>query len=135
MPTKCIWIDMTEFINDFYLLCGLIAVMYVWYDTDAFVEWAKKFRLNFLKYKDYYAFKEGPFGRVVKTYNEFLLYKYGKSFFFRLITCELCSSVWLNLIALSVFTDSIGGIKVLGFNVIVTWVGYFALRYILKVLA
>ena len=123
---------MTEFLNNFYLLCWLVTTMYIWYDTDAFVEWARKLKLKFFKYKDYYEFQQGPLGQHVKTYNEFLLYKYGKSFFIRLLTCELCSSVWLNLIALGVFTDSIGGLRVLGFNILATWLFYFAFRAAIK---
>ena len=123
---------MTQFINDLYLICSMIVIMYVWYDTDAFIEWAQKFHLKFLKYKEYYDIKNGPMGRVIHLYNDFLLMQYGKNFFFRLLTCEICASTWLNILALSVFNGSVGGFKVLGFNILMTWILYFASRAAMK---
>ena len=124
-----------NFLNDIWLLCGIVAFLYIWFETDAFIEWSALLHLKCFKYEEYNKIKKSPLSAIAgKSYTDFLLYTYGKSFFIRLITCPICFSVWVNLVALGVFYFSIGTFLVIGFNVLVTWLVYHGLRAALKLL-
>ena len=126
---------MTDFLNNILMLCWLIAILYTLFDTDALVEWGGFLRLKFLKFSEYSEIKKSALGKSVHTYVDFLIYKYGKYFIIRLLTCPTCFSVWLNILALGVFSSSVGGVRMLGFNILATWLLYFTLRKVLQLLA
>jgi len=112
---------------------GVIAILYIWFDTDAFPEWASLFRLKFLKYQDYEETRRSPLGKsLIKTYTDFLLFKYSSSFFIKLITCPICFSAWVNIGALLVFYKYAGGISLIGINIIITWIGYYLVKITLQ---
>jgi hypothetical protein len=116
---------------DFYLVLNLVVALYIWFDADAVVEWAKLFRLKFLKYQEYDANKKSvlPF-QAAQTYPEFLVFNYGQYFLIRLITCPVCFTVWLNIALLGVFHREIGTLM-LGPNILLSWLGYHSLKKVL----
>ena len=121
---------MIEF--NLFLICNLIALMYVWFETDAFIEWGKLFKLKFLKYKEYDDIKSSSLSAIAgKNYCDFLLYKYPGHFLVKLITCPTCLSVWVNILAVCVFNSGVL-VKTLGFNIIITWVLFNMLRWSLQ---
>jgi hypothetical protein len=119
---------------DVFLIFYLVAALYIWFDTDAFVEWAGLLRLKFAKTKEFQANKMSSIPLVAaQTYIDFLLYNYGRdSFLIRLITCPVCFSVWCNIILGLVFWCKFNW-ALLGVNIIATWVGYHVLKWLLKV--
>ncbi len=111
---------------DIYLLFIIIAILYVWFDTDAFTEYAALFRLKFTKYEDFFKFRKERLAAI--DYHSFLLMRHS-NFFTRLITCPLCLAVWANF-AVVAATDA--KIVQLGLSVILTWLGYFGLKFFIK---
>lgn len=116
---------------DFLLILNLIVLLYIWFETDAVTEWGELLRLKFLKYKEYKDSKTGPLAPINQTYCEFLLFKYGKYFLVRLITCPVCFTVWCNIVLLCVFYSKTD-IIMFGPNVLLSWIGYHSLRLILQ---
>jgi hypothetical protein len=136
---------METILNDLSLICALVAILYVWFESDAVIEYAELLRLKFFKYQEYSEMKKRPMGGMAHTYAEFLLLTFGttrsekwfdflKCFLIRLITCPICFSVWCNCLAWSIFDKQIGGIRILSFNIIIVWVFYHLLSYILRIL-
>ena len=113
---------------DFYLVLNLVVALYIWFDADAVVEWAKLFRIKFLKYREYDENKKKPLPMLAaQTYPEFLAYNYNDYFLIRLITCPVCFTVWLNIALLCVFHREVG-VLMLGPNILLSWLGYHALH-------
>ena len=75
----------------------------IWFRTDAWLEYTRLFRLNWLsRYKEFDAkYKED----VSLTYLHFLRRDHN-CFLVRLITCPICLAVWLGIIPL-IFTSVI----------------------------
>lgn len=117
---------------DFLLIINLVALLYIWFDSEAFVEWAALLRLKFFKYESYAENKKSPVSMIAsQSYVDFLLYRYGQdSFFVRLITCPICLSVWLNIILIGVFYSRLDMI-LLGPNIVSSWILYHALKWLL----
>jgi hypothetical protein len=74
----------------------VVFFMHIWFDTDAFIEYSKLFRLSKLfkidKWEEY---------REINPkldYLGFLRLKHS-SFFTRLISCKFCLCVWISLIS------------------------------------
>lgn len=82
-------------INDLGIVCIIALILTVWFRSNAWLEYTRLFRLNFLsKYKEYdQAFLENP----LLDYHTFLRKKYD-NFFIRLIICPVCLSVWLGIV-------------------------------------
>lgn len=96
------------FIN-IQIVVFIVMALYIWFDTDAFIEWGELFHLKFLKYKQYNDVKKSALSSMAaKSYSDFLLFHYGKYFLIRLITCPICFSVWVNFVALGVLYSVIG---------------------------
>ena len=72
----------------------IVSILIIWFNTDAFVEYATLFHLPIIKVKEYLAAKERD---CTLTYHTFLLFNYN-NFFTRLITCPVCTSLWLTII-------------------------------------
>jgi len=77
------------------IICTIAVILLVWFRTDAFLEYTRMFRLNFLS--DYKGFAAKYHDDVSLTYLAFLR-QYHDCFFIRLITCPVCLTVWLGLI-------------------------------------
>ena len=73
--------------------------MHVWFDTDAFVEYSKLFRLKKAFRIDLWEKYREINPRI--DYLEYLRIKHG-SFFIRLITCKNCLLVWISIALASV---------------------------------
>jgi len=116
---------------DILLIINLVVLLYVWFETDAVPEWGAFLRIRFLKCKEYNEVKNSPLAAMAgKSYSDFLLFKYGKYFFIRLITCPVCFSVWCNLILYGVFYNKMNAIMV-GPNILITWLLYHALKWVM----
>jgi hypothetical protein len=72
--------------------CVLASLLIVWFRTDAYLEYARVFRLNKISfYKD---FDAKHIEDAHLTYFGYLR-QYHNSFFTRLVTCPICVSVWI----------------------------------------
>tara|TARA_R110002110_G_scaffold184086_1_gene390763 strand:+ start:381 stop:731 length:351 start_codon:yes stop_codon:yes gene_type:complete len=85
---------------DYFILfwaASLIAIInMIWFDSTAFEEYAELLLADkFFKVKD---FKKAQQKDFTLTYHNYLLLK-RSSFFIRLITCQLCFTIWLSVIA------------------------------------
>ncbi len=69
--------------------------MVIWFRSDAWLEYTRLFRLNFLsKYKEFDIANSKEPGI---EYHAFLR-RYYNCFFIRLITCPVCFSTWLGIL-------------------------------------
>lgn len=107
------------------LVCGIVALIYVWLDTDGIREWAKVFRLKFFKYQEYETFQKSNY--PAKDYATFLLLKHN-NFLTRLVTCPYCLAVWLNIIGMCVINKWPN----IGITIIGTWIGYVLVKFSTK---
>ena len=83
--------------NDLYFIFINVFFMYIWFNTDAFIEYFQhiKYLSDLFKIKEYFSFRE-KFNNL--NYHTFLLLNYN-NFFIRLITCPSCLGVWLSFIS------------------------------------
>jgi hypothetical protein len=72
----------------------ITSILLIWFNTEAFVEYAKLIHLPYVKVKEYLIAKEKD---CTISYHTFLLVNYN-NFFTRLITCPICTSFWLSVI-------------------------------------
>ena len=78
----------------------VVFLMFVWFETDAFVEYSKLFRLSsFFKIDDWEKYREINH-RI--SYLEYLRIKHC-SFFVKMLTCRQCLAFWLVLVTYSYF--------------------------------
>ena len=90
---------------DIIFLTTLITlVMLVWFNSNAFLEYAKL--IGGAKFFGISEYEEMLNTRVTLDYHGYLL-EYKDSFFVRLITCPLCFSVWLSAALTFVVTDEL----------------------------
>ena len=81
--------------------CSIALVLYVWLETDAFVEYVKLLRLHrsapfsFLKVNEYEEYMSKNLEEDT-TYPDFLSYECG-NFLTTLVSCPICISVWLSI--------------------------------------
>lgn len=80
--------------------CIMAALLIVWFRTDAYVEYARVFRLNKISFYQDFDAKKSEDARL--TYFGYLR-QYHNSFFTRLITCPICLGVWVATI-ISIYT-------------------------------
>ena|SRR5271157_656931 len=72
----------------------IATILVLWFRSEAYVEYCRLFHLNFLSfYKDY---DEKRHNDVSLTYFGYLR-QYHNCFFVRLITCPVCTGIWLAL--------------------------------------
>jgi len=102
-----------EIIDNLYLAFLISTVLFLWTETDFFVEYCTLFGLqglfkvgSYIKYNE--EAKESALGfgsadsePVHVGYLEYLLLKHD-SFFIRLMTCPICLAVWLNIFTIFV---------------------------------
>jgi hypothetical protein len=113
--------------NDVILVCTLVAAMYIWFNTKAYIEYTKLFRLKSI-YEPFEAAQKGPMAMMMHTYQDYLLSKYNHYFLVRLISCPDCVAVWLNLLFIVLFSSRVGGLQMFFPNLIATWFLYHVLR-------
>jgi hypothetical protein len=78
-----------------FLVCIQTLLLLIWFRSEAWVEYCKLFKLNYIsKYKEYDEVKKED---VRIDYHTFLKNEYN-NFFVRLLTCPICFSVWSSLI-------------------------------------
>lgn len=117
---------------DLLLIINLVVALYIWFDTDAIVEWGSLLHLKFLGYKKYNETKKSVLSSVAaKTYCDWLLFSYGENFFIRLITCPICFTVWVNVVLICVFYSRLS-VVMLGPNILASWLLYHTLKWILQ---
>jgi hypothetical protein len=105
----------------------IVVINYLWLKTDVFVEYAEFFKLKFLKYKEYREISIlGNIGP--KSYPEFLQFKWN-NFIFKILNCNICLSVWLNLI-FYIFWGL--NFKYLGLTIFFSWIIYHFLQKFIK---
>lgn len=78
----------------------IVSILIIWFNTDAFLEYARLLHLPGVKVKEYLVAKDRD---CTLSYHTFLLLNYN-NFFTRLITCPVCTSAWLTLIV-GIFID------------------------------
>jgi hypothetical protein len=87
--------------------CGIVFIMYVWFETTALYDYSKLLNIKFL----YQGYDKAPLNLTYTQYlyierntiakNSKLLY-----FFIKLITCPICTCTWLSIFS-SFFSSSI----------------------------
>jgi hypothetical protein len=83
------------------ITCAIALLLFVWLETDAFVEYVKLFKLNnlasfnFLRANEYEYYMSKNLEEEI-TYPDFLSSNYN-NFFTSLISCPICVSVWLSI--------------------------------------
>ncbi len=116
--------------NNVFLVLNLVAILFIWHDTDAIAEWSKLFRLKFMKYEEFEKNKASAF--PCGMYSEFIACQYGSgSFIIRLITCPVCFSVWCNVLLTLLFIQK-SPANALGANIVLTWVVYHLVKLLVK---
>jgi len=80
-------IFMSSFIVAMFLL--------IWFRSDAYLEYCRLFKLNFISfYKDYDEKRKDDVSLDYHTY----LRQYHNCFFTKLITCPICTAIWLAIL-------------------------------------
>ena len=88
----------------FFISSTIALVLLIWFNSDAFIEYAKLVSgAKFFGVTDY---EEKQKQQATLDYHGYLL-QYKDSFFVRLITCPLCFSVWVSVIVTFLTTDSL----------------------------
>ena len=87
-----------------FLISLITLVMLVWFNSDAFVEYAKL--VGGAKFFGVTEFEKQQEKTATLDYHGYLL-ENKNSFFIKLITCPLCFSVWMSIIITFVLTDSL----------------------------
>ena len=76
--------------------CSICLVLFIWFKTDAFVEYCSLFRFKKLFYiKDFE--EKRRIGEDLLYYDYLVIYR--DSFLSRLISCPTCMSVWLGILS------------------------------------
>ena len=111
--------------TEIFTIFNIVVLLYIWLDTDAFIEYAELFHLSFFKYKE---FRQKQLLNRLGTplsYVDFISMEYN-SFFVRLITCPICLTVWLTLLFSSL--NKFSNYNSLGLTIIACWLLYFLLK-------
>jgi hypothetical protein len=110
---------------DVNLLFFIISLAFIWFDTRAIPEYLSLLRFKFHKFEDWKVARKGG----MDLDYHFYLQVFFDSFIVRLITCPYCVLSWLNL-----FTLPFIGFEKFSIHLPFSWVGYFALKKVLKFL-
>ena len=78
----------------FYPAITTVVLMYIWFETDAFVEYLTTFNLGWSLF-DLGSYKEEKRKISSLDYHTYLLMNYSNSFFIKLITCPICLICWV----------------------------------------
>lgn len=86
---------MVDYFTLLWWACSIAVVNMVWFNSSAFEEYSELFYANkFFKVDDFKTAQKNDF---TLTYHNYLLLKHD-SFFIRLITCQLCFTIWLSIL-------------------------------------
>tara|TARA_Y100000593_G_scaffold49908_1_gene94030 strand:+ start:1927 stop:2301 length:375 start_codon:yes stop_codon:yes gene_type:complete len=116
-----------------YIAFLISTLLFLWNHTDFFVEYCNLFGLDELfKVRSYEQYKEEAAtgltgGNPDINYLNYLLIKHD-SFFVRLITCPICLSVWMNIIAGIYIED----FKAFVINLWLSLFLYFIIKLVMK---
>lgn len=87
--------------QDILIISAIVSILIIWFDTDAFSEYAKLYGIKKICLVDLYENERAASGGLL-DYPSFLRIKYD-NFFTRLISCQLCLSFWISaVLALSI---------------------------------
>ncbi len=87
---------MVDYFTLLWASSAIAVINLIWFNSTAFEEYAELFYADgFFKVRD---FKKEQQNDFTLTYHNYLLLKHS-SFFIRLITCQLCFTVWLSVFA------------------------------------
>ena len=114
--------------NNILIIFWIVLAMYVLFETEAFVKWAKLFKLKFLKYEEFEE-KAQLFNGL--KYTDFLLMKYN-NFFINLLACQECLTIWVNIFLFLFFANEFGGWFFFGVNTVLSLIGIAYFKYLLK---
>ena len=114
--------------NNTVAVFWVIFFLYIYFETNAFVSWAKFLKLKFLKYDEY---EEKSQIMTGLKYTDFILMK-SNNFFIKLVSCPECLAVWINIILFIFFHQGLGGWKFLAVNTLCTILGFAFFKSILK---
>lgn len=110
--------------TNIYLISYILVFLYIWFETDAFIEWGRLLKLSFLNYQEFFQIRTTQLAKIAaRTYPDFLIYKYHHLFLIKLVTCPVCFSVWLNIIGTLIFSYNMFW-QLLPINILVVWVFY-----------
>ena len=116
--------------HEFKIIAFLVGFLYILYDTDALPYYLRLISDKFFKISQYFTFKNTS--PVTLNYLEAIAYQAKalkkESFFLNLLSCVTCISVWLVIILN--FLCNLGWENV-GYEIILTWIGYSFLKWIL----
>jgi hypothetical protein len=78
-------------------------ILFLWFETDGFIEYLKLFRLNkIFKIDDFLEYKEEKNPRI--NYHSYIRQKHN-NFFTKLITCIPCFNFWIVLLITFIFNS------------------------------
>ena len=87
---------MIDYFTLVWAASAIALINVIWFNSTAFEEYAYLFGVDsYLKVKD---FKKKLEKDLTLDYHNYLLLNHD-NFFVRLITCQLCTTVWLNILA------------------------------------
>lgn len=111
-----------------FLFFWILALAYVWFETEAVPQYGEFLRLSFFKYKEFQKERKTNYALAGITYHNYLLMKHN-NFFVRLVACPTCLTVWFNLIGYLILRFPIAS---LGVSIVGTWIGYHFLVWLIK---
>ncbi len=116
----------------FYPAITTVVLMYIWFESDAFVEYLTTFNLGWILF-DLGKYKEEKSKIPSLDYHTYLLMNYSDSFFIKLITCPICLICWVApLIHLAYNGKEDFGFHVLFYEILFSWVLFFSLKVIVN---
>jgi hypothetical protein len=86
---------MVDYFTLFWAASAIAVINMVWFNSTAFEEYAEMLYADKFNVK---SFKTAQKKDFTLTYHNYLLIKHS-SFFIRLITCQLCFTIWLSILA------------------------------------
>lgn len=113
--------------QDIFLIFIIISFSYIWFETNAFIEYCRLFGLSKI-FSPYDKHCE-KYPMMKSTYVDYLLFnslnlsKF-KSFIVKLVTCSDCLIVWLNLLTIFISPNY----QSLGLRVFASWFGFYMLK-------
>jgi hypothetical protein len=124
---------MNEYVASLTVISSIVVGLFIWLNTDGFLEWARFFKIHVWKYNEYLTMKKGAMSQFVPTYSSFLLFKNPENFWIKLFTCSICSGAFFNLIAFSILSLFYFPILLLlPWAIISTWIFYKGISALLN---
>lgn len=114
--------------NNVLSVFWVILFLYIYFETNALVSWGKLLKLKFIKYDEY---EESQKMFTDIKYTDFLMMKYD-NFFIKLISCQECICVWLNIFLFLFFNQDLGGWRFFAVNTVGSLFGIAFFKFVLK---